>query len=287
MTAALAAQTVLAAITPHEIVDWLLSVLRSVSGEVIGVLVGFLISWFLLIRKRRLALNRLLKGDSDDILFQTHHLHAVPGSNHFVLLFRNVCPNTKVDRLYDNPAANQIVREIADKTSLANPVLQTEGKLGFEILNDAFIHAAGHLASTPFEREPWLFAMTCEDRQIVRRRCIRCFLIRPQDLGRFADWAWCRDHVLCEKPWHWYRIVALHQIALQWKAEQGRTTAEARAPLVDEQATHSRVRELSVGVYSGEEPVGEPVTVAWSTHVPDLKRLGLTLDMTPAPAAQP
>ena len=55
--------------------------------------------------------------------------------------------------------------------------------------------------------------MTCEDRHVVRKRCVRCFLIRPEDLRRFGDWTWCCTKVRVEKPWHWYRVVALHCIA--------------------------------------------------------------------------
>lgn len=285
-----------AAITLQQILDSITSVpwpdlLRSIGGQILGITVGFVVSWFLLLRKRRLALNRLIRGDSDDVLFQSHHLHAVPGTDRFVLLFRNVGPSTKVDRLYDNPAANQIVRELAAKTTLQDPVLKTEGTLGFEVLNDAFIHLAGHLATTPFEREQWLFAMTCEDRQVVRRKCIRCFLIRPADLERFADWDWCRDHVLCEQPWHWYRIVALHQIASLWKNEEARERSRDRSrdglPLVDDHTVHRRIRTMSAGIFTKEIPVGEPATVPWQKQEAELKHLGLHLRISPAPTGAP
>ncbi|MEZ5387125.1 MAG: hypothetical protein R3F13_16580 [Prosthecobacter sp.] len=256
-------------------------VIPEITGKFIGFLLGFFASWLLLFRRHLKALDRLKRGDSDDVLFQAHFLASVPGSDKCVLIFRNLMPSTTVNDLYDNPAARNIVREMADITSLKNPVLRTEGMLGFEVLNDAFNHIAGHLATTPFTRETWLFAMTCEDRQVVRRKCVRCFLIRPAELELFANWQWCRMNVLCEQPWHWYRIVALHQIAMQWKQEEEAAknpAAESQGvPLVDKHATHRRIRPLSTGIYVNEKPVGEPVAIPWTSKEWELKKLGLDL----------
>ncbi|MFZ4767473.1 MAG: hypothetical protein ACOYMN_21180, partial [Roseimicrobium sp.] len=149
----------LQSLTFQQVADGLWTASREVGGQSIGVILGFLVSWFLLIRKRRLALARLTRGDSDDVLYQAHFLVPVAGTGQSVLLFRNLAPTLKLTSLYDNPAAQDIARKLADKTTLENPVLQTEGTLGFEVLNDAFIHIAGHLALASVERESWLFVM--------------------------------------------------------------------------------------------------------------------------------
>lgn len=266
--------------------DWLKNlewqrVVPEITGKFIGFLLGFFASWLLLFRRHLRALDRLKRGDSDDVLFQAHFLASVPGTDKCVLLFRNLMPSTTVNELYDNPAARKIVRQMAEDTTLKAPVLRTEGLLGFEVLNDAFNHIAGHLATTPFARDTWLFAMTCEDRKVVRRKCVRCFLIRPAELEFFADWSWCRDSVLCEQPWHWYRIVALHQLALQWKQEE----AEAQnpgsktqgMPLVDKHTVHRRILPLSVGIYTQERPARAPVTIPWQAQEWELKKMGLDL----------
>ena len=173
--------------TFHDLIVWLNSlewrrIVPEITGKFLAILLGVLASWYFVFRKRLKALERLRQGESDDILFQAHRLLPIEGSNQFVLVFRNLCTTTTVDQLYDNQAARKMVRELSAKTTLANPVLQTEGTMGYAVLNHAFGYIAGHLASAPFRRELWLFAMTCEDRQVVLRKCIRCFLVRPADM---------------------------------------------------------------------------------------------------------
>ena len=236
-------------------------------GKAAGFLLGFAVSWFLLFRRKLQELRRFNEGESDEILFQMHRLVPIAGSpGDIVLIFRNIGPKTSINQLYENGAARELVRKLLDGTSLAEPILQTEGTPGFEVLNDALGHLAGFLSVTPFERENWLFMMTCEDRQVVRKRCIRCFLMRPEDLDRFADWDWCRTHVRVEKPWHAYRILALNSIAKRWQEEKKtsdqlggwKTRTDAQPP-----PRHNRIRVISVGLHQGEKPIGEPVIVNW------------------------
>lgn len=252
-------------------------------GKFFGVLLGLLGSWFLVFRKRMKALEKLKSGDSDDVLFQMHLVQPLAGTSDCALLFRNVAPRLTINQLYDNPIAREKVKELADGTSMSSPVLQTVGTMGFEILNDALGHIAGQLASMPFPREVWLFAMTCEDRAIVRKKCIRCFLIRPRDLERFSDWAWCRDHVRVEKPWHWFRVVALHQLALDWQEQKtapptAGSTQATSMPLVNNQEKHERIRELSIGLSLDDEPIGTPYQIPWAEHLVKLNELGLPLE---------
>ena len=257
-------------------------------GKAGGVIAGFAVSWFVLARKRLKALEKAQRGDSDDLIFQAHFLlptgddDADPDDR--VLVFRNVAPKTTVNDLYDNLAVRERVRELAEQTTLATPILQTRGALGFELLNDALGHVAGLLALSAAPRQTWLFAMTCEDRQVVRKQCVRCFLIRGDDLDRFADWHWCLRHVRVESPWHWFRVVALHQIAIERQREErdfARPTEPSAMPLVDPQHRHRRIRPVSVGIHGGETPVGRPQTIDWAGKIDELKALGLELQPTP------
>ena len=248
-------------------------------GKFLGFAAGFAASWYLLFRKRLKALERLKSGDSDDVLFQAHYLLPKDGDD-VLLLFRNVAPSTTLEKLYDNPAAREVVKELAEQTSLKHPILKTQGTVGYEICNDAFNHIAGQLASAPFPREKWLFVMTCEDRQVVRRKCIRCFLMKPADLERLRNWDWCKKHVLCEQPWHYFRIVALHQIAAELDAEEARERAAAGStamPLIDNQAHHRRIRPLSAGIFSDEIPIAGPNRIPWEAKEAELKKLGVSL----------
>jgi hypothetical protein len=246
-------------------------VIPEVVGKASGVLLGFVASWFLLFRRKLLELKRFNVGDSDEILFQMHKLCPVDNApDDIVLIFRNIGMKTSINQLYENTAARELVRKLADGTSLTEPILRTEGTPGFEVLNDALGHIAGYLALTPFDRENWLFMVTSEDRQVVRKRCIRCFLIKPEDLDRFADLTWCLTHVKVEKPWHAYRVLSLHAIARFWQKErkvpdqiEGWKTRPESQQRASQAVRHERIRVISVGLHKGEKPIGEPVTINW------------------------
>lgn len=245
-------------------------------GKATGVIIGILASWFLLIRRRLQSMNRLKSGDSDDVLFQAHYLVPVMvGSNEeatstrYQLLFRSVAEKKTVPQIYDNPAAAELVKTLGDETSLNQPILPTQGTIGFEVLNDAASWMSGVAATSSNERRVWLFCMTAEDRQVVRKRCVRCFLIRPEDLKCFHDWNWCRDVVTVERPWHWFRVVALHRVARLY-ADQCRMHSQPASstmmPLVDDQSAHRRIVPLSLGLIENERPVSEPFELDWSAR---------------------
>lgn len=272
-------------------IDWLQSLewsrlIPEVIGKGLGFFLGFAVSWYLLFRKKVHEIDRFEKGESDEVLFQTHQLAPVAGTDEVVLVFRNVGPRTTVFELYDNVGARELVRTLADKTTLMDPLLDTGGgRTGFEVVNIALGFVAGEMSTSPFDRENWLFAMTCEDRQVVRKKCVRCFLIRPQDLERFLDWNWCKTKVRVEKPWHAFRIAALHRIAQFWKREQAYfkkhaadRLANLEMPAVDEQTRHERVRIVSLGVYPNEPVVGEPLPIDWDIFEDRLKELGLEVE---------
>ena len=126
--------------------------------------------------------------------------------------------------------------------------------------------------------------MTCEDRRVVRKCCIRVLLIRRSDLERMTSWDWCRVHVLVESWYHYWRIVTLHQIALRFQEEQGlqkqsqaQDIKENLLPLVSSQADHPRVRVLSLGINVDEPIIKPPLTVDWERYLPRIAELGLKL----------
>lgn len=237
-------------------------------GKGLGFLSGFIVSWYFLFRKRIKELQKFQLGDSDDVLFQAHYLLPAPAGR-VQLVFRNVTTKLTVNQLYDNPAARDLARKLTEQTTLNDPILPTEGTLGFELLNDAANYVAGALASSPHTKSVWLMCMTCEDRVAVRRRCIRCFLLQADELTKFSDWQWVKSQVAVEKPWHWFRLVALHRIAQVAAIENSRFSRREREqsmPLVDDQAEHRRLVRLSLGLPDTELAVAEPYPIDWSQH---------------------
>ncbi len=255
------------------------SFFSEVAGKATGVTVGILLSWFLVIRRRLQSMGRLQRGDSDDLLFQAHYLQPISNDD-YQLLFRNVAEKRTIEQVYDNPAAARLVRELGDETALDNPILPTQGTIGFEILNDAAGWIGGALATSPTTRSIWLFCLTAEDRKVVRKRCVRAFMIRPTDLKRFHDWQWCCQHVRVERPWHWFRIVALHRVARYW-ADQCRIYSQpvdpSSMPLVDDQCGHRRIVSLSLGLLPNDTPISDPVVIDWDHQLHTLAASDLTL----------
>ncbi len=250
------------------------------------------IGWLVLYRQWR----QLIQGRSDQVVFSANLLtpigdpaaHAT-GGERYQLQLRTVLPPRTVDQILDNVALRRVIRGLAEKASLADPILATEGTAGFEIGNDIVYSVAGSLASASVRRDQWLLAVTCEDRKVVRKCCIRVLLIRRADLERMASWDWCREHVLVEEWYHFWRIVTLHQIALRFQEEQERQKGARAAdikenllPLVDRQAHHPRVRALSLGINIDESVIKPPIAVDWARYLPKVAELGLKLPDTPA-----
>lgn len=253
--------------------DWFVFIPEAL-GKATGVLIGILLSWFLVIRRRLQSMDKLQRGDSDDILFQAHYLAPIDSgdvhSPHYQLLFRNVAEKRTVEQIYDNPAAAQLVRSLGDETTLNQPILPTQGTIGFEVLNDAAGWISGSVATSSNVRHVWLFCLTAEDRQVVRKRCVRCFLIREEDLRRFHDWSWCKQYVRVERPWHWFRVVALHRVARLYADQQRMYSSSAdpqSMPLVDDQCGHRRIVPLSLGLIESETAISEPISIDWATQL--------------------
>ncbi len=250
------------------------------------------IGWLVLYRQWR----QLTQGRSDQVVFSANLLTPIgepaAGGERFLLQLRTVLPPRTVDQILDNVALRRVIRSLAEQASLADPVLATEGTAGFEIVNDIVNSVAGSLASASFRRDQWLLAVTCEDRKVVRKCCIRVLLIRRDDLERLASWDWCREHVLVEEWYHFWRIVTLHQIALRFREEQERQKASRAAdikdnllPLVDRQAHHPRVRALSLGINIDEPIIKPPIAVDWARYLPQIAEMGLKLPHASTPAS--
>ena len=245
------------------------------------------IGWLVVYRQWR----QLTQGKSDQVIFSANlftplEAHNPPSADgvQYLLQLRTVLAPRTVDQLLDNVALRRSVRHLAEQATLEDPLLATEGTAGFEIVNDIVNCVSGSLASSPFRRDQWLMAVTCEDRRVVRKCCIRVLLVRRTDLERMASWEWCRGHVMVEAWYHYWRIVTLHQMALRFQEEQARqgegSAKDIKAnlmPLVDRQAHHPRIRALSLGLNVDEPIIKTPVPVDWERYLPQIAGLGLAL----------
>ena len=261
-------------------------------GSIVQAVAVVVIGWLVLYRQWR----QLTQGRSDQVVFSANLLtplgESESGGERFLLQLRTVLPPQTIDQLLDNVALRRVIRSLADQATLADPILATEGTAGFEIVNDIVNNVSGTLASASFPRDAWLMAVTCEDRKVVRKCCIRVLLIRRGDLERMVSWEWCRDHVMVEAWYHFWRIVTLHQIALRFQLEQGEQKAasandikENLLPMVDRQAHHPRVRLLSLGINTDEPVIKRPIAVEWTRYLPQIAEMGLKLAGPPAPTS--
>lgn len=255
------------------------------------------IGWLVLYRQWR----QLTQGKSDQVVFSANLLTPLCASDHpsaegerYVLQLRTVMAPKTIDQFLDNVALRRLTRSLAEKATLVDPILATEGTTGFEIVNDVVNSVSGSLASSPFRRDQWLLAVTCEDRRVVRKCCIRVLLVRRTDLDRLVSWEWCRGQILVEEWYHYWRIVTLHQIALRFQEEQERqkqsreqNIRENLLPLVDSQAQHPRVRILSLGINFEEPIIKPPIEVDWARYLPQIADMGLKLACGTAQAPQP
>ena len=253
------------------------------------------IGWLVLYRQWR----QLTQGKSDQVIFSANLFTPLeaqspspPDGARYLLQLRTVLAPKTVDQLLDNVALRRLMRNLAEQATLVDPLLATEGTAGFEIVNDIVNCVSGSLASSPFRRDQWLMAVTCEDRRVVRKCCIRVLLVRHADLERMASWEWCRGHIMVEAWYHYWRIVTLHQIALRFREEQARleqgSAQDIKAnllPLVDRQAHHPRIRILSLGLNVEEPIIKPPLQVDWERYLPRIEELGLKLPNATTSAA--
>jgi hypothetical protein len=255
------------------------------------------VGWLVLYRQWR----QLIQGKSDQVVFSANLLTPLGQRDHpsadvdqrYLLQIRTVLPPKTVDQFLDNVALRRLIRSLAEKATVVDPVLATEGTAGFEIVNDVVNNVSGSLACSPFPREQWLMAITCEDRRIVRKCCIRVLLVQGSQLDRLASWDWCRRQILVEHWYHYWRIITLHQLALRYQDEQRnqeqareRNIRENLLPLVDSQAQHPRIRAISLGINVDEPVIKSPIDVDWERYLPQIADMGLKLPGATAPAPE-
>ncbi len=256
------------------------AILEDVLGKIGTILVGVAVAWVVFFSQ----LRKFWLGDSDDLLVQAHYL--LPRGEKYLLAFRTVVPPTTVKRLFDNDAAQRLIRRLAKETTIDQPILQSDGHLGFEIVNDILNYISGHLAVSPLPRSEWLMVTTCEDRRVAKKKCVRVFLIKPDDLSRFRDARFMQEKVAVESPWHFFRVVALHRIANdpEWveSMNSNQVSKSTREQfLIEPRAKHPRIRQVSLGLPETESSTKEPIEPNWPEATKYLRSYGSTIATIP------
>ena len=189
---------------------------RKVLEGIVQAGVVVVVGWLVLYRQWR----QLTQGKSDQVIFSANLFtplatHDQPSldERRYVLQLRTVLPPRTVDQLLDNVALRRLMRNLAEQATVEDPILATEGTAGFEIVNDIVNNVSGSLACSPFPRDQWLMAVTCEDRRSRAEVLYSRASGQASDLERLTSWEWCRGHILVESWYHYWRIVTLHQIA--------------------------------------------------------------------------
>lgn len=233
----------------------------------------------------RQALVRLERGDSDDIISSAHYLLPAPAKHiasrgeqpaqtleRFCLCFRTVGLVSTVDRAFDNEALRQLARDLVSKSSIATPILRAsdEKKLGYEMVKTLKNLVVASLSTSPYADRVWLMVVTCEDRELVDTRCLRIFLIRPEDLERFRDWNWVKTHIMVEKPWHWPRVHSLHKIATTWEEQKsGKWKEDRRAGVA------APISSLAMGLKETTSLSAQPREIDWNEVARELRERGI------------
>ena len=273
-------------------VSWARSCWRAIFQAVAVVVIG----WLVLYRQWR----QLTQGRSDQVVFSANLLTPIgePSAgvprDRFLLQLRTVLPPRTVDQLLDNVALRRVIRSLAEQASLTDPILATEGTAGFEIVNDIVNSVAGSLASASFRRDQWLLAVTCEDRKVVRKCCIRVLLFAAAISSAWRPGTGAASTSMVEEWYHFWRIVTLHQIALRFQEEQERQQGIASRISRRTSCRWSIARRIiresarsSLGINVDEPIIKTPLAVDWDRYLPHIAELGLKLSGTATLAPGP
>ena len=161
------------------------------------------------------------------------------------------------------------------------PILATEGAAGFEIVNDIVNCVSGRLASSPFRRDQWLMAVTCEGPEG------RAEMLYPRTpRAPRTSSVWHRGSGAAGTSWSRRGITtgeSSHSISWQLRFQEEQRRQERgsaqdiqanRLPLVDRQAHHPRIRILSLGLNVDEPIIKTPLQVDWERYLPRIRGAG-------------
>ncbi len=182
---------------------------EEILAGLIGLLLGGLIAWAISGWRFFRAMQRLKAGDlKDQVLMQSHELLPHPEGAE-VLCFTTELVFSSLSEILPNPALSKLYLEAARKTTEAQPLIRSTDEMAGKAIRDFVNHASAQIQHLDGE---YLFLLTRESQDDVKRKLIRVFLIPPELLRRFLNW----DNVMTyrvENDHHWPRLLNLHLIA--------------------------------------------------------------------------
>jgi hypothetical protein len=168
-------------------------------------------------RERARFLAKIADGDDTEIIYSQINLLEDDDQGRPTLRLYNLPGRTTVTHIFrTNPALRDHVLELSEKTSAASPMLDFQDEIGKTSLHEIFNHYSCQFSVLHGEITQWVFAVTCKDAGTFEGKRVRCFLLRPDDLKKLADWEFCRAVRVVYKD-HGGRLIELHKIAQVYK----------------------------------------------------------------------
>jgi hypothetical protein len=190
----------------------LLRILVTASFFALGILFGWLLSWW---RRRRLRLQAE-RGEAREVLTLEKILLERRPDRSEILRIRS-CGRDPIDSVFPNHAARDAFLARVDRTKPSQPLVSMEDKLGSYLLQELAIWVCGQVGEAAFPHELWVIAPVYEGGALYLggHHSSTVLLIRRDDLTRFREWTECQSmHV--EHRSHGERILTLHKMAAEF-----------------------------------------------------------------------
>jgi hypothetical protein len=212
-------------------VDAFLHFLNSPTAErivasVALLIVGGLLGWLGHRWKHYRSHQQVLKGDARDVASIEKIIVDTLEDGRVALRIRS-CGRDPIELIFPNPAAREEFRDRSSATTIAQPLVNKQGKMGSYLLSEMAIWACGKVGEGPFSHDVWVMASVCEPPILGGHQSSTVILVRRDDLPRFRDWSTCGD-IQVEHGSHGERILTLMSMASEYD-RQSEAVAKRRA----------------------------------------------------------
>jgi hypothetical protein len=246
-----------------------LRILATTVFFVLGVLAGRL--WAMYRRYRQVKMAE--RGESQEVVTIEKLIVDRRPDGREVLRIR-ACGRDPIETVFPNAAARDEFQARTGVTTLAEPLISMDGKLGSYLLQELAIWVCGQLRERDFAHEVWVMAPVYERGALYLggHFLSTVLLIRLDDLARFRSWADCAS-IEVEHASHGERILTLMEMAAEYE-RQAADVAERRA--AGRRGNYEETMyllDLGLDTRSAQLPSKR---VPWERFETTLKQLGIT-----------